>query len=228
MSRLARLGKIAGPNFRIMWDNAYAVHDLYDAPAPLSNIMDYCRIEGTADSVIMFASTSKITRAGGGVAFLAASPDNLAWFKKRLAVQMIGPDKLNQLRHVRFLKDLDGINALMRRHAEIARPKFEHVLRHLDKGLDGLATWTRPRGGYFLSVDVPSGTAQEAVRLAGDAGVKLTPAGATFPYGRDPDDTNIRVAPTYPTLDEIQQAMPVFVTAVKLAAVRHELSRGKR
>ena len=222
--RMARLGKIAGPHFRIMWDNAYAVHDLYDDDGPtLVNIMDACRAEGTVDSVVIFGSTSKITRAGGGISFLAASPGNLASFKARLAVQTIGPDKLNQLRHVRFLRDLDGIHALMRRHAAIIRPKFERVLAHLDAGLQRIATWTRPRGGYFLSVDVPHGTARDVVRLAGEAGVKLTPAGATFPYSRDPDDANIRLAPTYPNLEEIETAMPVFVNSVKLAAVRQQL-----
>lgn len=223
IQRMARLGKVAGPNFRIMWDNAYAVHDLYDDSPTLPNIMDYCRTEGTTDSVILFGSTSKITRAGGGIAFIAASPKNLAQFKTHLAVQTIGPDKLTQLRHVRFLRNLDGIHELMRQHATIVRPKFEQVLKHLDDALTDIASWTRPRGGYFLSVDVPPGTAREVVRLAGEAGVKLTPAGATFPYKRDPDDTNIRLAPTYPTLDEIQSAMPVFVTAVQLASVRQNL-----
>ena len=221
--RIARLGSTAGPHFRIMWDNAYAVHDLYDDPPTLLNIMEACRAEGTANSVVIFGSTSKITRAGGGIAFLAASPENLGSFTSRLAIQTIGPDKLNQLRHVRFLKDLDGIHALMRRHAAIVRPKFELVLQHLDDGLRDVATWTRPRGGYFLSLDVPAGTAREVVRLAGEAGVKLTPAGSTFPYTRDPDDTNIRLAPTYPTLDEIDLAMPVFVTSVKLAAIRQQI-----
>ena len=223
--RMARLGKIAGPNFRIMWDNAYAVHDLDDDPPALLSVMDCCRAEGTEDSVAIFGSTSKITRAGGGVAFLAASPANLAQFTRRLAVQTIGPDKLNQLRHVRYLPDLGAVGALMRRHAAIVRPKFERVLRHLDEGLDGIAVWTRPRGGYFISVDVPAGTAREVVRLAGEAGVKLTPAGATFPYKRDPDDANVRLAPTYPSLDEIEQAMPVFVTAVRLADVRRRLAQ---
>ena len=223
--RLARLGSIAGPNFRIMWDNAYAVHDLYDDPPALLDIMACCRAAGTADSVVMLASTSKITRAGAGVAFLAASPGNLAQFRKHLGVQTIGPDKVNQLRHVNFLRDRNGIDAHMRRHAAILRPRFERVLRFLDAELAGSAEWTRPRGGYFISVDVAPGTAREVVRLAAAAGVKLTPAGATFPYGRDPDDTNIRLAPTFPTLDEIDQAMPVFVTAVRLAAVRQQLTR---
>ena len=181
--------------------------------------------EGTADSAVMFASTSKITRAGAGVAFMAASPGNLAQFRKHLGVQTIGPDKVNQLRHVNFLRDIDGIRALMRRHAAIMRPKFARVLSFLDAGLAGRAQWTRPRGGYFISVDVAPGTAREVVRLAAGAGVKLTPAGATFPYGRDPDDANIRLAPSYATLDEIDQAMPVFVIAVRLAAVRRRQHR---
>ena len=224
VNRFARLGTVAGPNFRIMWDNAYAVHDLYDDAPPLANLMDLCRAAGTSDSVVMFASTSKITRAGAGISFIASSADNLTHFKKRLAVQTIGPDKVNQLRHVRFLKDLAGIKTHMRRHAEIVRPKFERVLAHLDAELQGLATWTRPRGGYFLSVDAPKGTAAEIVRLAAEAGVKLTPAGATFPYNRDPDDANIRLAPTFSALEEIEQAMPVFVTAVALAAIRQRLT----
>lgn len=224
VQRIARLGTRAAPNFRVMWDNAYAVHDLYDDPPALLNIMEACREAGTIDSVVVFGSTSKITRAGAGVAFLAASPGNRAAFTARLAVQTIGPDKVNQLRHVRFLEDLGGIRRLMAQHAAIIRPKFECVLRHLEDGLAGVATWTRPRGGYFLSVDVPPGTAREVVRLAGEAGVKLTPAGSTHPYGRDPEDTNIRLAPTYPTLDELETAMPVFVTSVKLAALRQQLT----
>jgi aspartate/methionine/tyrosine aminotransferase len=224
VDRLARLGTRAGPNFRIMWDNAYAVHDLYADPPPLANLMDRCRAKGTTDSVVLFGSTSKITRAGAGISFLAASPVNLGHFKQRLAVQTIGPDKVNQLRHVRFLQDLPGIQAHMHRHAEIVRPKFECVLRYLDQQLKGIAGWTRPRGGYFLSFDAPEGTATEIIRLAGEAGVKLTPAGSTFPYKRDPNDTNIRLAPTYPSLDEIEKAMPVFITAVQLAAVRQQLA----
>ena len=226
VERFAKLATVAGPNFRIMWDNAYAVHDLDDDPPVLANLMDLCRREGTEDSVVMFGSTSKITRAGAGIAFMAASPANLSHFATRLAVQTIGPDKLNQLRHVRFLKDLPGIWAHMRRHAAIIRPKFEQVYQHLAEGLggEGLGSWTTPRGGYFLSFDAPSGLAAEIVRIAGEAGVKLTPAGATFPYGRDPEDSNIRLAPTYPSLADIDQAMPVFVTAVTLAAARQRLA----
>ena len=222
--RFSQLATVAGPGFRIMWDNAYVVHDLYDDTTDLTNLMEWCREAGTTDSAVIFGSTSKITRAGSGISFIASSPANLAQFKKHLGAQTIGPDKINQLKHVRFLRDLDGIKAHMHRHAEIARPKFELVLRQLEAELEGIATWTRPRGGYFISVDVPSGTAGDAVRLAGEAGVKITPAGATYPYGRDPNDANIRLAPTYPSLEELDQAMPVFTTAVKLAAVRWRLA----
>ena len=222
VDRFAHLARRAGPNFRILWDNAYAVHDFDDDPPVLANLMAHAQDAGTEDSVVMFTSTSKITRAGAGISFAAMSPANLAPFTDTLGTQMIGPDKVNQLRHVRYLENLDSIRALMRRQAAIVRPKFDRVLRHLEHGLaaDGVGTWSRPRGGYFLSFDGPPGTAAAAVALARQAGVKLTPAGATFPYGRDPDDTNIRIAPTYPSLDQLDRAMPVFVTAVALAAAR--------
>ena len=223
--RFAELGKIAGPHFRIMWDNAYVVHTLHGQGDSLANLMDACHSAGTVDSVVILGSTSKITRAGSGIAFLACSSANLSHFKQRLAVQTIGPDKVNQLRHVRFLRDHQGIDAHMQRHAEIVRPKFKAVLEHLAGGLDGIATWTQPNGGYFISVEVPRGTAATVVQLAGEAGVKLTPAGSTFPYGKDPDDSNIRLAPTYPTLEEIHQAMPVFVTATKLAFARQSVTK---
>ena len=227
VERFAHLARRAGPNFRILWDNAYAVHDFDDDPPVLANLMERCRAAGTEDSVVLFGSTSKITRAGAGISFMAASPANLASFTKFLAVQTIGPDKVNQLRHVRFLRDGAGIRAHMRRQAAIVRPRFERVLHHLAQGLaaDGPESWSRPRGGYFLSFEAPDGLATEIVRLAGEAGVKLTPAGATFPYGRDPRDSNIRIAPTYPSLDEIDRAMPVFVTAVSLAAARQRLQQ---
>jgi aspartate/methionine/tyrosine aminotransferase len=227
VERFAHLARRAGPNFRILWDNAYAVHDFDDDPPVLANLMDRCRAAGTEDSAVLFASTSKITRAGAGISFMAASSANLASFKKHLGVQTIGPDKVNQLRHVRFLRDGHGIHAHMRRQAAIVRPKFERVLRHLEEGLaaDGPGSWSRPRGGYFLSFEAPAGLATEIVRLAGEAGVKLTPAGATFPHGRDPRDSNIRIAPTYPSVAEIDRAMPVFVTAVALAAARQRLQR---
>ncbi|MXY24312.1 MAG: aminotransferase [Acidobacteria bacterium] len=228
LDRFAQLARRAGPHFRILWDNAYAVHDLDDNPPVLANLMERARDAGTEDNVVMFTSTSKITRAGAGVSFIAMSPANRAPFTKALGTQTIGPDKVNQLRHVRYLGNLDGIRGLMRRHATIVRPKFERVLQHLGDGLraDGVGSWSRPRGGYFLSFEGPPGTASAVVDLAGQAGVKLTPAGATFPYGRDPNDTNIRLAPTYPSMEELDQAMPIFVTAVALIAARQRLEVG--
>ena len=230
VKRLAHIPKIAGQNFRIMWDNAYAVHDFDDNPPVLDNIFAHCEVAGTKDNVVQFASTSKVTRAGAGISFLAASQANRDSFTKALGVQTIGPDKLNQLRHVRFLKDINGIRALMRGHAAIVKPKFDRVITHLTVGLasDGIGSWTKPHGGYFLSFEAPEGLATEIVKLSAEAGVKLTPAGATFPHGLDPRDTNIRIAPTYPSLGEIDQAMPVFVTAVSLAAVRKLLQSSEK
>jgi aspartate/methionine/tyrosine aminotransferase len=227
IDRLGRLGSIASPHFRIMYDNAYAVHDIYDDAPRLANIMDACRRHHTEDSLVLFGSTSKITRAGAGISFIAASTTNLGQFRKRMQVFTIGPDKVNQLRHVRFLRDLDGIRAHMRKQATLLRPRFELVLHHLSTALDGagMGSWTSPRGGYFVSFDALPGLATEIVGLAADAGVKLTPAGATFPYRRDPDDANIRLAPTFPELAELDQAMRVFVVCVQLAAVRSRLPR---
>lgn len=226
VDRLGRLGTIAGPHFRIMCDHAYAVHDLDDDPPELANIMDACRRHGTEDSLVLFASTSKVTRAGAGISFVSSSATNLAALRKRRQVLTIGPDKVNQLRHVRFLRDTNGIRAHMRKHAAILRPKFDLVLRHLSTALDdaGMGSWTSPRGGYFLSFDALPGLATEIVRLAGEAGVKLTPAGATFPYRRDLNDANIRLAPTFPELTELEQAMQVFVVCVQLASVRRHLA----
>ena len=227
IDRLGRLGTMAGPHFRMICDNAYAVHDLDDDPPRLASIMDACRRHGTEDSLVLFGSTSKVTRAGAGISFVAGSAASLGEFRKRMQVFTIGPDKVNQLRHVRFLRDLDGIRAHMRKHAAILRPKFELVLRHLSGALDdsGMGSWSSPRGGYFVSFDASPGLATEIIRLAGDAGVKLTPAGATFPYRRDPDDANIRVAPTFPELADLDQAMLVFVACVQLASVRRRLTR---
>jgi aspartate/methionine/tyrosine aminotransferase len=226
VERLAGLATIAAPHFRIMCDNAYAVHDLDDEPPTLANLMDACRQRGTEDSLVLFGSTSKITRAGAGISFMAGSPATLAEFRRRLQVVTIGPDKVTQLRHVHFLKNLDGIRAHMRRHAAILRPKFDLVVRHLSESLGGagMGTWTAPRGGYFLSFDALPGLAGTIVELAKGAGVKLTPAGATFPYGRDPADANIRLAPTFPDLAELDQAMQVFVVCVQLASIRHRLA----
>ena len=225
VERIAALGKIAGPNFRVMWDNAYGVHDLQENPQQLANVMDYCRKYGTEDNLILTASTSKITIAGGGISFLGASGKNLEHFRKRLAVMSIGPNKLNQQRHLLFLKNIEAVRSHMQKHAEILRPKFEMVQKHLESGLAGKAMgdWCKPEGGYFVSFDANPGLAKEIIRLSGEAGVKLTPAGATFPYGQDPEDANIRLAPTFPSVEDLDQAMQVFVTCVQLAAVRQRM-----
>ena len=227
VDRLAQLGAAAGPHFRIMCDNAYAVHDLDDEPVPLPNIMDACRRHGTEHSLVLFGSTSKITRAGAGISFMAGSPANLAAFRSRLQILTIGPDKITQLRHVRFLRDLQGIRAHMRKHAAILRPKFEMVQQRLAEALDGagMGAWSVPRGGYFVSFNTLPGLAGAIIALARDAGVKLTPAGATFPYRRDPDDVNIRLAPTFPDLADLDLAMQVFVICVQLASIRQRLGR---
>jgi DNA-binding transcriptional MocR family regulator len=216
--RLAAM-KTAAPDFRIFWDDAYAVHHLGDDVDVVPSILELCKAAGHPDRPFLFASTSKITHAGAGISAFAASPANIAWTKKTLTKQTIGPDKVNQLRHIRFLRDGDGVAAHMKRHAEILRPKFEIVLEVLDAELagTGLATWTRPKGGYFISLDTRPGFAQRVVRLADEAGVKLTAAGATHPYGRDPEDRNIRLAPSYPGLGDLRLATEVVATCVKLA-----------
>lgn len=223
--RIAALGKIAGPNFRVFWDNAYAVHDLSDNPVQLTNIFDACKAAGTEDSVLQFASTSKITHAGSGVAFLGASDTNLAGFKKAISALTIGPDKANQLRHARFFAAPGSLKAHMKKHAQIIKPRFASVLKHLEEAFadNNLGQWESADGGYFISFDTRPGLAREVVKLAGEAGVKLTPAGATYPYGRDPEDKNIRIAPTVPTVEQVDAAMNVFVVCVKLASVRQAL-----
>lgn len=225
VKRLARLGKKAGRNFRIMWDNAYAAHHLTDTPDELANIMTECAAAGTEDNVVITGSTSKITFAGGGISFLASSNANLAAFEKHLGSSVIGFDKVNQLRHVRFLKDKDGIAAHMEKHRALLSPKFESVEAILSEALSGkeMGTWTRPRGGYFVSFDTLPGLADKVCQLSEQAGVKLTPAGATFPYGRDPNNSNIRLAPTYANLDDLDRAMRIFVLCVQLATVDHQL-----
>jgi len=225
VKRLAGLGRVAGTNFRVMWDNAYGVHDLDENPPELEKIMDHARAQGCEDSIIQVASTSKITFAGGGISFIGASSSNLNHFRKRLSVMTIGPNKLNQRRHMLFLQNLEGVKQLMKKHAKILGPKFKTVEKHLQEGLQGrgMGCWSTPRGGDFVSYDAPPGTATEIVRLAGEAGVKLTPAGATFPYRKDPEDANIRLAPTFPVLEEVDQAMKVFVNCVKLACVQQRL-----
>jgi DNA-binding transcriptional MocR family regulator len=219
--RLAAM-KTAASDFRLLWDNAYAVHDLYETTDPLEEILGACAKAGNPDRAIVFASTSKISFAGAGVAALASSPANIADAKKHLFVQTIGPDKLNQLRHVRFFKTMAGVGAHMQKHAALLRPKFETVTRVLDRelGETGLASWTRPRGGYFVSLDTLDGYASEVVKLAEGAGVKLTPAGATFPYGRDPNDRNIRIAPSLPPASQVETAMEVVSLCILVASAR--------
>jgi DNA-binding transcriptional MocR family regulator len=221
VKRFAQLGKIAGANFRIMWDNAYTVHHLTDTHDELHNLMQEARTAGTQDSVVMFASTSKVTFAGAGIAFLGTSTDNLKAFEKFLTPQVIGFDKVNQLRHVRFLKDTSNLAAHMEKHQLLLGPKFDLVQTKLETGIGnkGIASWTNPNGGYFVSLDTMPGIAKEVVRLAADAGVKLTPAGATYPYGLDSADKNIRIAPTFATLDELDQALDVFIVCLELAAI---------
>ncbi len=227
VERIARLGRIAAEHFLVLWDNAYAVHTLYDDAPEVASIRHFCQVHGTADSVFQFGSTSKITFAGAGVAFLSSSPDNLAALKAHLAFQTIGPDKVNQLRHVRFLRDEETLAAHMHRHTLLIRPRFEAVLETLERELagTGMGRWTVPRGGYFISFDTLPGLAREVVGLADAIGVKLTPAGATWPYGQDPEDRNIRLAPTFPSLQDVQASVEAFVACVKLASVRQRLAR---
>lgn len=227
VERIAKLGHLSTSNFRVFWDNAYAVHELSDQAPQLANIMELSKKHGTENNILQFSSTSKITFAGAGIAFMAASGSNLQEFKKRLGASLIGPDKVNQLRHMRFLPDLKALKAHMVKHAELLRPRFDAVLDHLEKAFsdNDLATWNIPEGGYFISVDTRPGLAKEVVRLAGDIGVKLTPAGATFPYGNDQQDNNIRLAPSFPSLEDINKTMDIFVTCVKLASVQQALEK---
>ncbi|MBB6348865.1 DNA-binding transcriptional MocR family regulator [Nonomuraea muscovyensis] len=206
----------AAPDFRIFWDNAYAVHHLTGDPAELADVLALAAEHGNPDRVFVYGSTSKVTLAGSGVAFFGSSPANVEWFLANTAKQSIGPDKINQLRHVEFLRDADGVAAHMRRHAELIWPKFELVDRVLAKELGGLATWTSPKGGYFISLEVPH--AAEVVAKAKAAGIALTPAGATHPYGQDPDDRVIRIAPTFPDLEELEQAIAGLAVCVRLVA----------
>jgi len=227
VDRMAQLGKIAGANFRVMWDNAYAVHALTADAPQLANLMDAARKHGSEDSIVIFGSTSKVTFAGSGLAFMGSSEENLKFFKKHLGMCTIGPDKVNQLRHVKFFGDYDGLLSHMSQHADLLMPRFEAVLQHLNDGFadSDLGTWTVPQGGYFVSFDARPGLAREIIRLAAEAGVKLTPAGATFPYGKDPEDKNIRLAPSFPSLDDINKTMEVFVVCVKLASIRKKIGQ---
>lgn len=222
--RLAKM-KTAAPDFRIFWDNAYCVHHLYPEHDHVLNMLDECKKVGNEDRVLMFASTSKVTYPGAGVAVLVASEANIAWTCDIMKVQAIGPDKVNQLRHVLYFKNADGIHAHMAKQAEILRPKFQAVLDALDKNLagTGAGTWHAPRGGYFVSFNAMPGCAKRIHQLCKDAGLVMTGAGATYPYGKDPQDSNLRIAPSYPSVDELKTAMELFCTCALLAAVEKKL-----
>lgn len=219
--RIARL-RPAAPDFRVYWDNAYCEHDLYDERAELLNVFDELDACGNADLVYEFCSTSKMTFPGAGVSAMAASEANLADLKSEYTHRMIGHDKLNQLRHVRFFGDAAGLRRHMQAQAAVLRPRFELVQRRLEEGLGGLgvASWTNPRGGYFVSFDGPEGSAKAIVDACASCGVVLTAAGSTWPHGRDPRDANIRIAPSFPALDELDAALGVFVTCTKLVCAR--------
>lgn len=228
VKRMAAL-KPRAKDFRIYWDNAYGVHNLYDDYEELTDILSECSKAGNPDMVYKFASTSKISFTGGGLAAMAASKKNIEEIKKQLFFQTIGHDKMNQLRHTRFFKDIDGIRAHMKKHALILRPKFEMVTATFEKELSGTdtASWTKPRGGYFISLNTMEGCAKEVVAYCKDAGVVLTPAGATFPDGIDPEDSNIRIAPSYPGTDELKAASELLCLCIKLVSVRKLLKNCK-
>ncbi len=215
----------AANDFRIMWDNAYIIHDITDTPDKLLNIFDELKKTGKEDMVFEFCSTSKITFPGSGVAAVAASKSNLKLINDRYTYTTIGFDKINMLRHVLFFKDLDGVMAHMKKHRAVLEPRFKIVTEMLDKELSGLdvASWCKPNGGYFVSVDVEEGCAKKVVALCKEAGVVLTNAGATFPYGNDPKDSNIRIAPSYPPVEELQIAMEIFCISVKLASIEKQM-----
>ena len=220
LRRFANL-KPAAPDFAIMWDNAYCIHEFEGAYVPMADIISLCAEAGKPDMVYEFASTSKVTFAGAGFSVMAASEANIAYFTKLFGVQMISNDKINQLRHVRYLKDKATTIEIMKRHAAIMAPKFSAVADLLEQEIKpcGFANWNRPKGGYFISLNTMPGTAKRALALCKEAGVEMTPAGATYPYGIDPNDSNIRIAPSLPPVEELKKAMDVFCTCLKLAAI---------
>ena len=220
VARFAAL-KPAAPDFTIMWDNAYCIHEFEGDFVPFPDIISCCAAAGNPDMVFEFASTSKITFAGAGFSVMAASEANLAYFTKLFGVQTISYDKVNQLRHVRYLKDKAHTIEIMKRHAAIMAPKFSVVSDALEREIKpcGFAQWNRPKGGYFVSLNTMPGTAKRALALCKEAGVEMTPAGATYPYGMDPNDSNIRIAPSLPPVAELEKAMDVFCTCLKLAAL---------
>jgi DNA-binding transcriptional MocR family regulator len=214
--------RTAAPDFRLFWDNAYAVHHLTDERIEIANVLELSARHGYPNRPFVFGSTSKITLAGSGLALFAASKANVAWLLARLTPRTIGPDKLNQWRHVRFLKDEDGVRRLMDRHRALLAPKFEMVLEVFDELLAGVpgVRWTRPKGGYFIALEVPEGCARRVVALAKEAGVELTPAGATHPFGVDPEDRTIRIAPTFPELAEVAKAAQAVALCTLLTTPR--------
>lgn len=215
----------AAPDFRIYWDNAYIIHDLTETPDHLLNLFDECVKAGNPDRVLTFTSTSKITFPGSGVAAMATSKTNIKALNAAKTFQTIGPDKLNQLRHVRYFKDKQGIALHMKKHADYLRPQFEAALQQMDRELkkDGYAHWTVPNGGYFISIDLEDGCAKRVEELMKQAGVTITPAGASFPYHHDPRDRNLRIAPTYPPLEELKTCMELLCVCVKLATAENHL-----
>ncbi len=219
--------KPAADDFRIYWDNAYCIHHLYeDTQDEILNILDECEKAGNPNMVYIFSSTSKISFPGSGVSAIASSVENIDYILSRMTVQTIGHDKINQLRHARFFKDINGLNEHMKKHAELLRPKFAAVLDALDSEIAGLeiGSWINPRGGYFISFDSMPGCAKAIVSMCKDLGVVMTGAGATFPYGKDPKDSNIRIAPTFPSVEEMKEAAEVFVLCVKLVSVNKLLA----
>ena len=226
VKRFANL-KPAAEDFRIYWDNAYGIHHLYEGTQDkILNILEECEKAGNPNMVYIFASTSKISFPGSGVSAVASSKENIKYILSHMTVQTIGHDKINQLRHARFFKDINGLNEHMKKHAEVLRPKFAAVLDTLEAELSGLeiGTWVKPRGGYFVSFNAMPGCAKAIVKMCKDLGVVMTGAGATFPYGKDPEDSNIRIAPTFPSIEEMQVASKVFVLCVKLASVNKLLA----
>jgi aspartate/methionine/tyrosine aminotransferase len=224
VERLAKM-KTGAKDFRIFWDNAYAAHHLTDTPDRLSNILTACKRAGNPERVFIFGSTSKISFAGAGLAMLAGSTKNMEFVKQQMVFQTIGPDKLNQLRHVLFFKDMAGIEAHMKKHAAILKPKFDVVQSILERELgdQNVAEWSQPRGGYFVSFNTMDGCAQAVVEMAAGAGVKFTPAGATFPYKKDLRDRNIRIAPSFPSIEDIRLAMQVLATCAQLVTIDKRL-----
>lgn len=225
VDRLASM-KTKADDFRIIWDDAYAVHHLTDTPDTLKDIFQAIEEAGHPNRVFMFASTSKITFPGSGVALMASSPDNVSFTQKQLSVQTIGPDKINQLRHLRFFKSPEGLKEHMKKHAAIIKPKFDLVLSILDEKLagKGIAEWHEPNGGYFISLNTLDHCAKAVVQKAKEAGVTMTGAGATYPYGKDPLDRNIRIAPTFPTIEELGQAIDIFTLCVQLVSIEKLLA----